>query len=240
MKKIKVCGVYAIRHTPSGRMYVGSSVNVAARQRQHFSDLRHGRHPNIYLQRSFKKHGEKEFEWVLLETMQSDESLKNKEEKWIKDLETLSTQKGYNIASDTTAPRRGMKVSEQTRKRMSESLCGEKHPLAIMTQEKIEEVFNLHNNGYTQIEIGRIVGTDNSNVSLILRGMAWKHLIHHTVLNERTNNASGCVGVYYDKRVHKWKAEIIVDKKYHGLGYYENIVDAIAARKKAEEVYLGV
>lgn len=71
-------------------------------------------------------------------------------------------------------------------------------------------------------------------VSLILRGKGWKHL-SLSVPVARTNNTSGQVGVYQDKKTAKWKAEIIVDGNYHGLGYYEFFTDAVNARKRAEE-----
>lgn len=60
------------------------------------------------------------------------------------------------------------------------------------------------------------------------------------------NNTSGCTGVYYKKDMNKWIAQIGIGRyedtgkvrcKY--LGAYENIEDAIKARKEAEEQYYG-
>jgi group I intron endonuclease len=56
-----VSGVYEIRHVESGKVYIGSSVNVRARWRQHRSDLRMGRHHSRRLQRSWNEHGASAF-----------------------------------------------------------------------------------------------------------------------------------------------------------------------------------
>lgn len=55
----------------------------------------------------------------------------------------------------------------------------------------------------------------------------------------RATNTSGFKGVYWNKRVRKWAAEIKIDHKKHFLGYFDNILDAVAARKEAE-IALGV
>jgi len=49
-----------------------------------------------------------------------------------------------------------------------------------------------------------------------------------------SNNASGTCGVYWYEPSRKWVARIMVDSKLLHLGYFEDIDDAIAARKEAE------
>lgn len=52
----------------------------------------------------------------------------------------------------------------------------------------------------------------------------------------RSDNKSGVTGVSFDTARGKWAARIRVSGKYVSLGRYQNIDDAIAARKIAEEV----
>ena len=59
MKKNKNCGIYFIRNKINNKIYVGSSKNLYNREKEHFSDLRKGKHHNIYLQRAYDKYGEK-------------------------------------------------------------------------------------------------------------------------------------------------------------------------------------
>ena len=53
------------------------------------------------------------------------------------------------------------------------------------------------------------------------------------------NNTSGCNGVSYHEKNRKWRAYITFQHKQYYLGMYENIEDAIAARKEAEERIYG-
>lgn len=55
----------------------------------------------------------------------------------------------------------------------------------------------------------------------------------------QSNNTSGVVGVTWDKSRNKWMAQIKINQKHKTLGHYENIEDAIEARKQAEILYFG-
>lgn len=48
------------------------------------------------------------------------------------------------------------------------------------------------------------------------------------------SNTSGVLGVRWRKRVSKWQAQIVVNKKYHYLGLFDTIDEAAAARLDAE------
>lgn len=63
-----VCGIYRIRNIINGGIYIGSTVNVAARIRKHLSFLRRGLHPNAHLQAAFTLYGEDAFVADVVET----------------------------------------------------------------------------------------------------------------------------------------------------------------------------
>lgn len=52
-------------------------------------------------------------------------------------------------------------------------------------------------------------------------------------------NTSGTTGVWFNKSRNKWVAEIFENGKKHSLGNYIDKVDAIRARKEAENKYFG-
>ena len=65
---------------------------------------------------------------------------------------------------------------------------------------------------------------------------------HQQNMNNRTipkNNSSGFKGVSWNKATGKWTAYIYTNKKKNNLGCYDNIEDAIEARRQAELEYFG-
>ena len=59
----KVVGIYCIKNIISGKMYIGSSINIECRWKQHRYQLNTNRHKNHYLQHSWNNHGEGSFEF---------------------------------------------------------------------------------------------------------------------------------------------------------------------------------
>ena len=53
----------------------------------------------------------------------------------------------------------------------------------------------------------------------------------------RSDNTSGHVGVSWNSRKQKWKAQVSINGKCKSLGYYFDIEDAIAARQAANKQY---
>jgi hypothetical protein len=53
----------------------------------------------------------------------------------------------------------------------------------------------------------------------------------------RSNNTSGCTGVYYHKKNNKWVATIRFRGNCYNLGSYTDREDAIKARLRGEEMY---
>ena len=60
-------------------------------------------------------------------------------------------------------------------------------------------------------------------------------------INKRTqsNNKSGVVGVSWEERRKVWTARIVIEGKATNLGIFKEFEKAVAARKKAEEIYYG-
>jgi len=56
--------------------------------------------------------------------------------------------------------------------------------------------------------------------------------------NKQRNNTSGYKGVCFIKRDNKWRASVIINKKYKSIGSFENPIDAAKAYdKKAKELF---
>jgi hypothetical protein len=68
-------GVYVLRHLPSGRIYVGSTVRLRNRRNTHFGHLRTHRHRVPELQRAFDADGEAAFSFEVLERVDDEARL---------------------------------------------------------------------------------------------------------------------------------------------------------------------
>lgn len=117
-------GIYQILNMETGKCYVGSSVNIEKRIQRHKILLSGNKHINKKLQYSWNKHGSESFVFNVLEIVQpTKELLIQREQYWIDHFESFTN--GYNLVprAGTTL---GHKLSEETKKRLSEVHKGKK------------------------------------------------------------------------------------------------------------------
>jgi len=120
MKSV-VAGIYRIRNASTGRFYIGSSWNVRKRFGDHQRDLQNGRHHSRFLQRSWDKYGAASFSFELLVICDVKDLLAY-EQALIDGLKPA-----FNM-SPTAASRRGIRASEETKRKLSESHRGKVSP----------------------------------------------------------------------------------------------------------------
>lgn len=90
-----VSGVYQIRCIPTGKIYIGSAVNLRSRWCQHRSTLQRGEHRNPHLQQAWLKYGETNFEFSVLEYVSRDDLLAA-EQRWINTTKCIDREIGFN------------------------------------------------------------------------------------------------------------------------------------------------
>lgn len=88
-------GIYLIKNTVNGKIYVGQSVHVRTRIVQHINAANAGKY-QWRICRAMRKYGIENFEASLLEVCHVD-NLNSREEYWIEKLD--SARLGYNIAT---------------------------------------------------------------------------------------------------------------------------------------------
>lgn len=89
-------GIYAVRHLASGKVYVGSAVNVAHRLYNHTWHLSRGTHKNAHLQSAWRKYGDVAFALELLEAVPRATDLISREQVWIDLFDACNRTAGYN------------------------------------------------------------------------------------------------------------------------------------------------
>jgi group I intron endonuclease len=136
-------GIYAIIHTASQRLYIGSATHYRKRWHHHQRHLRIGDHTNSFLQHAWNKYGEQAFEFRLIEPIDDVARLIEREQYWMDYYKSYERDKGFNIckqagsqlgrkASEATKnlwrkQRKGKRHSKETRERMSAAMKGNKN-----------------------------------------------------------------------------------------------------------------
>ena len=113
------CGIYMIKNMVNSKIYIGQSVDIEKRWREHRSGLRGNDHDNKHLQNAWNKYGESNFEFTVI--CECDESqLNTKEIDYIAKLKTYDPKVGYN----KTYGGEGGRHTEETRRKLSEAHKG--------------------------------------------------------------------------------------------------------------------
>ena len=94
---MKICGIYKIMNVVSGRVYVGSSYDIAYRFRKHRERLNGGYHSSLRFQASWDKHGSAAFTFTILEVVAQRSDLHVREQHWIDTLDATNPDHGLNV-----------------------------------------------------------------------------------------------------------------------------------------------
>lgn len=120
----KKCGIYKITNIINNKVYVGSAVNMTYRFKTHKRLLKQNKHFNTHLQSSYNKYGKDNFKFEIIELISKD-SLLERETFWISFMNANNTNYGYNKRLIVNS-NLGIKLSEETRKKLSQSHLGHK------------------------------------------------------------------------------------------------------------------
>ncbi|MBS0365047.1 MAG: GIY-YIG nuclease family protein [Proteobacteria bacterium] len=100
-------GIYQIRCTVDGKVYVGSAVNIHERWQSHKRELRKGTHANPHLQSAWNKYREWAFDLIVLQYVDAAALLKS-EQRWIELTQCTDPRIGYNLKREPTSPGLGV------------------------------------------------------------------------------------------------------------------------------------
>ena len=97
-------GVYQIENRVDGKLFVGASKNLQGRINRHMFQLRMGTHDDRELQADFTRHGEENFSFTILDTIDPKEGpdhdytddLNTLEDMWLDKLQPFDGR-GYNV-----------------------------------------------------------------------------------------------------------------------------------------------
>jgi group I intron endonuclease len=187
----KKAGVYCIKNTVDNRIYIGSSVNILSRIKDHLKRLKGNYHANKFLQVHFKEHGSCFYFEVLMFCHKKD--LIKEEQLMLDNYKSYEKHFGFNIAktagsmigfkhTDETKKswskkRSGVKLTFEAKESMSKAKLGSKHPRSKLTEI---DVVNIRNSFDNKRDYSRITAKKYNvswhTINYILKRKTWKHI----------------------------------------------------------------
>ena len=120
--------IYQWRNTETGKLYIGSAINVARRKASHLSMLRRGISGNKHLQAAWTKHGESVFVFEILEAVDNVDVILQHEQTCIDQHDPTTL---YNILS-LAGSIKGYRHSAETREKIGASFRGQSRPPEVI------------------------------------------------------------------------------------------------------------
>lgn len=216
----KISGIYCIENMIDGMKYIGCGKDVALRWKRHYLALENGTHSNIHLKNAYKKYGSNNFSYYMIQSLPCQENiLKDMESYWICYYNTFYQDGGgYNLTRGGDGCW-GRNPSLETLKKMSDALRGEKSPFygkpcPDLIKEKISNAQMGEKNPF--------FGRKHSQKTL-------EKIIVSSQGRKRENSTSRFVGVSWKAQRNKWRASIVINKKFLDIGLFDYEEEAALA-----------
>ena len=185
-------GIYMIRCKPNNKIYVGQSMNISKRWKQHRIDLNGGYHTNEELQKDWNNYGEDNFEFKIVQ--------KCKEE-YLDELEIIHIEqfKAFEYGYNETIGGKGsfgFKHSESTKDKMrkpkSESHRRHLSEVQSIKIVQLDKDMNLIATFNSSKEASKILGFDQGHINKCCnkqrkthKGYMWMFYKDYIKLNEK-------------------------------------------------------
>jgi len=194
-----VSGIYKITNIKNAKVYIGQAIDLWHRiSSGYIYTLPKGKCHNVHLQRAWDKDGGESFYIEVIEVCDV-EFLTKREQFWIDQTQCFNNKFGYNVL-EFAESNRGAKISEETRKKMSDASklkFGWNH-----TQETKTILSEKHSKSIIQLNLDGIYIKEwkNSNdASITLTGKNTSANNIRDCANGRGASACGYIWIYKDK-----------------------------------------
>jgi len=169
-------GIYKIVNIITGKVYVGSAININRRWSTHRMKLKENKHHSIKLQNSVNKHGINNFIFEVIEECYQNIMIE-REQYWIDSLDSYNNGynsnpkagsslgrtpwnkglKGVHKMSEETKQKmseakKGKQKTEETKQKMSEAMKGNKHGVGNKGKERTDDqkkIISMNKKGHT-------------------------------------------------------------------------------------------
>ena len=213
-------GIYILKNKKNNKIYVGQSINLAQREKDHFRKLQHNTHENDHLQKSFNKYGMNNFSFHILLRV-PPEFLNNAEKYFINLFSTTNSRYGYNktYGGDSEIPsiEARQKMSKAKKKMYKEGLFNplDNLPSYYKNGDFQKEVLSEKHKGKrfspkTEFKKGHIPHNKDNGIIEKAGGLLYieECIKKHMTLSEAAKNigclSTGCITKFLRKHNMTW------------------------------------
>ena len=136
---MKIQGIYKIINCINSKVYIGQSIEIEKRFKQHKINSKNNILYPLY--NAIKCYGVDNFEFIIIEEVEDINKLDQREQYWMDHYKSYDRNFGYNLSPTAGGSKRGYKHSKETRDKISISNKGR-----IVTEETKEKI-GLANKG---------------------------------------------------------------------------------------------
>jgi len=115
----KVQGIYKITNILDNKIYIGSSINISNRIKQHFYMLESNKHKCSHLQNAFNLYGREVFKHETLEEIRNNDQLLTREQYFLDLFKSYNRTIGYNVCLSASHSRLGISHTALTKEKIS-------------------------------------------------------------------------------------------------------------------------
>lgn len=229
----KISGIYCIENKITNKKYIGKSVNIYERWRQHKMFLKHNKHHNRYLQFAWNKYGETAFCFYIIEECLEDE-LNSKEIYYIQKFNSTDDKYGYNLTDGGDGGNTLIKYTDDEFKEYCKKRSkvlkgkipyGENAGQSKLKEFQVKEIIKRLLNNDFDCDIAKDYNISQGTVNDIRHHRTWKYLTKDFVFDDisKRKNARyfGKKIIQYDldgNKIREYKNARVAEEET-GIGY---------------------
>lgn len=197
-------GIYRITNTANGKYYIGSSISLDKRFRDHVNALRRGKHENEYLQNAWNKYGEGCFLFEVEEEIVNRDDLLIREQWYLDNTQCLDRSLGYNIRLSANSTM----LSEESKEKIRKARLGSKATEAtrrLMSSMRKGKPLPKNSKPLSENSRARKVGQYDLNGSLIKEWSCAKEAQDHLGIMSGSSICGVCAGRHKSSYGYIWK-----------------------------------
>lgn len=229
-------GIYMILNVVNNKCYIGSSKNIKIRLYQHKRELKNNIHINDYLQKAWKKYGEENFQFWILENCNENDLLSN-EQYWLDYYTSYNEKNGYNLAKYTQSPMKGKKHKikdiEKIKKSLKGKNCGCLNGNSRLNEKEIKEIVKMINEKVTHKNIAKMYNVSTSTISDIYNGKSYKNL--NLKIERKIKNVDELSNDEINKIIILLKQQYPIKEISNKLNVLEKVVNIIKKNNKIKK-----